>query len=672
MNRLDSEFILDFGLIREEIILSFRERIALGKRLKLYKSELDTLIQTFIERLKGLSTPDEIQILCQAEIALLEEGYERLTLASDYIPRYRKAIEDAIAEGRLSDVNTHQYVRWQRVTGLAETRQEHWALTCFKYSPEEYEALDQRQARVNRKRLLNLKSVDPWLYVAKLDELLHSTGKFAARHRAIAVAGLTGRRIGEVLARGAFSLTEHPFMLHFTGQQKHERDGYAILTLIPAEALLQEIEKFRAMAETRALMALDGKSLTQAINKFDVQVNRECDRLLMNPGIVPPLEGKAHVTVHNLRSLWGAIAVYLFCPPQHHEYAFLQHYLGHVLESPATGHYFRYQLVDDKGHPIHEKGIKLASVPDLPLLGDESVGEHSDTAPTQFVDEMIETELQTYLFAKSQGSASNLPSSTSPATSSRKSQMSESKPPSSQEEKAQRDSPLSSEIEGLKAYVDHRLQELHQLLNRQQGAQTPSPQSDDSSEQLLQENQSLKDNIAKLMRQERQYATELAQLRSENQALQTQLQEAQSKLDRFRQLLIGDEAEVSQTKKSQPDTPSQPITQSAVGSSTKFREQPVAIAATRGRKPGKALERASHIFDAVREWNRLHPEETFAINPGLLETVFKVHRKAAKQFCEEYQNELWDYHQEIGMQSEHAHNRGKDVQQLWQFVQNYT
>jgi hypothetical protein len=671
VNRPDAELMLNFGLIREEIILSFRERIALGKRLKLYKSELDTLIQAFIAQLKGLSTPDEIQALCRAEIALLEEGYERLTLASDYIPRYRKAIEDAIAEGRLSDVDTHQYVHRQRVTGIAETRQEHWALTFFKYSPEEYEALDQRQARVNRKRLLNLKSVDPWLYVAKLDELLHSTGKFAARHQAIAIAGLTGRRIGEVLARGAFSLTEHPFMLHFTGQQKHERNGYAILTLIPAETLLQEIEKFRAMAETRSLMVLDGKSLTQSINKFDVQVNRECDRLLMNPGIVPPLEGKAHVTVHNLRSLWGAIAVYLFCPPQHHEYAFLQHYLGHVLESPATGHYFRYQLVDVKGHPIHEKGIKLASIPELPLLEDEWVGDHSDTAPTQFIDETIETGLQTHLFPESQKVTSDPQSPISPAKSTRKSQMSKSKPPSPQE-KAEKDSPSLSEIEGLKAYVDHQLQELHQLLNRQRGAQAPSHQSDDSSEQLRQENQSLKDNIAKLMRQERQYVTELVQLRNENQALQTQLQEAQSKLDRFRQLLMGDEAEVSQPEKSQPDTLLQPVSHTAVGPPAKTKEQTVAIAATRGRKPGKALERALHIFDAVREWNRLHPEETFAINPGLLETVFKVHRKAAKQFCEKYQNELWDYHQEIGVQSEHAHNRGKDVQQLWQFVQQYS
>lgn len=659
--------MLNLSLIREEIILRFRERIAMGKRIKLYRSELDTLIQTFIESLKGHSTPEEIQTLCQAEIALLEEGYERLTLASDYIPCYRKAIEGAIAAGDLSVDNAHQYVHRQRMTGIEESRQEHWALTFFKYSSAEYEALDQRQARVNRKRLLNLKSVDPWVYVAKLDELLHSTGKFAARHQAIAIAGLTGRRIGEVLARGVFSLTEHPFMLHFTGQQKHERDGYAILTLIPAETLLQEIEKFRAMAETRSLMALEEKSLTQAINKFDVQVNRECDRLLMKTGIVPPLVGKEHVTVHNLRSLWGAIAVYLFCPPQHHEYAFLQHYLGHVLESPATGHYFRYQLVDAKGNPIHEKGIKLAAVPELPLLEEEWIEADSEPIPTRFTDEVTEAKFQTCLFPESQETSFLPPNSNSPAKSTQKSNMSKAKSQSPQKEAFQQASD-SSEIEALKVYVDSQLRELHQLLHRQQGSADASSSADRSSTEICQENQALKDDIAKLLRQEKQYVAELAQLRRENQSLKAQLQEAQSKLDRFRQLLMGDEEQVPQARESPSVAHPLPVAEAT----PKTREGPVAIAVSRGRKPGKALERATHIFDAVREWNRLHPEETVAINPGLLETVFKIHRKAAKQFCEEYQNELWDYHQEIGVQTEHAHNRGKDVQQLWQFVQNYS
>jgi hypothetical protein len=664
MTQISCEFSISMiraDRIRADIIDRFRDRIGQGKRVKLYKEELEGLIEGFIALLEQTDSPADIQRLCQAEIALLEEGYERVTLASDYIPRYRKAIEAALEGGRLSDEARHEYVHHQRMTGIQERRQEHWALTFLKYSPEEYEALDKRQAQVNRKRLLSLKAVNPWLYVEKLDELLHSTGKFAARHRAIAIAGVTGRRIGEVLARGTFSLTHHPFMLHFEGQQKQERDGYDILTLIPAQSLLQEIEQFRAMAEIRELLSLEGKALTQAINKFDVQVNRECDRALMKTGIVPPLDGKEHVTVHNLRSLWGAIAVYLFCPPHHHEYAFLQHYLGHVLESSATGHYFRYQLVNGYGEPIQDKGIKLASIPELPLL--DPTGEEEVSIP-------LLLDLQGGEDREEAGSTSSLQIDTppilqlsaTPAKRTRKTSMSNAKTRSTQKKKGDEGETQLSlpEVDALRTYVDTQLQELRSLLQQQSLAP-----SGFASDDLRRENQSLKDEITKLLRKSKQESAEIKKLRAENQALTAQLQEAQAKFDSVRQLLMGDVQEVSNL--SLPD----PSQETAIASPRPLESQPTPDKAPRGRKPGKAMERARHIYDAVREWNRLHPNETFVVNPGLLETIFKIHRQAAKQFCDEYQNELWEYQQEIGVQVEHSHNRGKNIQKLWEFVQHY-
>jgi hypothetical protein len=664
MTQISCEFSISMiraDRIRADIIDRFRDRIGQGKRVKLYKEELEGLIEGFIALLEQTDSPADIQRLCQAEIALLEEGYERVTLASDYIPRYRKAIEAALEGGRLSDEARHEYVHHQRMTGIQERRQEHWALTFLKYSPEEYEALDKRQAQVNRKRLLSLKAVNPWLYVEKLDELLHSTGKFAARHRAIAIAGVTGRRIGEVLARGTFSLTHHPFMLHFEGQQKQERDGYDILTLIPAQSLLQEIEQFRAMAEIRELLSLEGKALTQAINKFDVQVNRECDRALMKTGIVPPLDGKEHVTVHNLRSLWGAIAVYLFCPPHHHEYAFLQHYLGHVLESSATGHYFRYQLVNGYGEPIQDKGIKLASIPELPLL--DPTGEEEVSIP-------LLLDLQGGEDREEAGSTSSLQIDTppilqlsaTPAKRTRKTSMSNTKTRSTQKKKGDEGETQLSlpEVDALRTYVDTQLQELRSLLQQQSLAP-----SGFASDDLRRENQSLKDEITKLLRKSKQESAEIKKLRAENQALTAQLQEAQAKFDSVRQLLMGDVQEVSNL--SLPD----PSQETAIASPRPLESQPTPDKAPRGRKPGKAMERARHIYDAVREWNRLHPNETFVVNPGLLETIFKIHRQAAKQFCDEYQNELWEYQQEIGVQVEHSHNRGKNIQKLWEFVQHY-
>ena len=357
---------------RANIIHKFRSRIAEGKRNKLSKRELESLIESLIARLRRAKSSEEIHEICRSEISLLEEGYKKLTLASIYIPRYRAAIKEAIASNQLqlTPKTSHTYQYQQRVTGKQETRSEHWALTYLKYTPEEYEKLDTRQAKVNRQQLLNLKTVQLDRYLDAIHELLHSQEKFAARHQAIAIAALTGRRMGEVVARGTFSLTKHPYQLHFTGQQKYERDGYDIVTLIPADYLLDKISEFRAQPEIQTFEALEETALKKQLNQFDVQVNKECDKRLRATQIVPPLEGKKSVTIHNLRSLWGAIAVYFFCPEEHHEYAFLQHYLGHVLKSSATGHYFRYQLVDTEGQILKNKGVKLEGVPVLPLLED--------------------------------------------------------------------------------------------------------------------------------------------------------------------------------------------------------------------------------------------------------------------------------------------------------------
>jgi hypothetical protein len=297
----------------------------------------------------------------------LEEGYKTSTVAFDYLPKYRKALEIAIAEGLipLNEENSHRYVHSQRITGIEEERFEHYALTYLKYDPATYEGLDKRNKLTNRNKQLNLKGVNPELYLERLEELLLSEESFQSRHRAIAIAGLTGRRLNEVLARGRFSLSEHPFLLRFDGHSKVEREVYDIVTLVEAKRLLPYIESFREMEEVRPLLELSGEELATAVNKFDVQVNRECNKYLT--GIVPPLEGRDAVSVHNLRGLWGAISSYFFCPPDSHEYPFLQHYLGHAIDSSATGHYFRYRLIDETGNYLEERGVKIPLFGELPL-----------------------------------------------------------------------------------------------------------------------------------------------------------------------------------------------------------------------------------------------------------------------------------------------------------------
>jgi hypothetical protein len=60
------------------------------------------------------------------------------------------------------------------------------------------------------------------------------------------------------------------------------------------------------------------------------------------------------------------------------------------------------------------------------------------------------------------------------------------------------------------------------------------------------------------------------------------------------------------------------------------------------------------------------------LNPGLLESIFRIHRKAAQSFCELYQDAIAAYHQTLGIKTFQSHNRGKDVDALKAFIEQKT
>jgi arsenate reductase-like glutaredoxin family protein len=188
----------------------------------------------------------------------------------------------------------------------------------------------------------------------------------------------------------------------------------------------------------------------------------------------------------------------------------------------------------------------------------------------------------------------------------------------------------------------------------------------------------LRTRIATLERENQTLAQEhsraIAQLQTEKETLTQQLKQAQDKLDRFRQLLNSNDppaiepAQQKQTHRTQQPQPNK----TAIVPEPVSEIAPEPASKPRGPQPGKAFQRAETIVLAIKDWNRLHPNETFAINAGLLETVFRVHRQAVKTFLETYQNELWDYHQDLGVESPRWHNRGKDTQKLKTFVTQTT
>jgi benzoyl-CoA reductase/2-hydroxyglutaryl-CoA dehydratase subunit BcrC/BadD/HgdB len=80
---------------RQTLIERFRQRINTGTRTRLSIDEFALLATSFVDRLKSLTAQAEIRQACAEEIALLEEGYSQASIASRYLPIYRKLIKDA-------------------------------------------------------------------------------------------------------------------------------------------------------------------------------------------------------------------------------------------------------------------------------------------------------------------------------------------------------------------------------------------------------------------------------------------------------------------------------------------------------------------------------------------------------------------------------------------------
>jgi len=373
--------VTQLDLSREEIIAQYRQRIQKGDRTKLSKHELEQLALHFVDRLKSLNSPAQIKALCEAEIALLQEGYPQATIAGNQLPLYRQLIKDAIKTGTLplTDENSHVVAWTKRNTGEPGQTQEHFALDYLKYDQATYQQIRGEVTAANNSRQDNLQRVPLQRYLDTAVELLASNDE---RHLAIALAALTGRRHTEVISKGQFHMTHHSYLVHFQGQQKKQINegeaahGFDILTLVPATQVLGGIERFRTLPVIQQLEGVDSKDPRMRV--LNTRIDREVKCLFQDSGIVPVLTGKKTVSIHRLRGVYGAIAIHFFCPPTKHVHRFLQHYLGHVLDqqqaapnSMATSHYFHYRLVDEQGQPLEAQGVLLDARGLPPLAEDE-------------------------------------------------------------------------------------------------------------------------------------------------------------------------------------------------------------------------------------------------------------------------------------------------------------
>ena len=628
-----------FDLTREEIVQNFRSRINKGSGHKLKKKERECLTLIFLDRLiemnsRGQDTREQIEKLCLEEKNLLEEGFPKSSINSVYLPNYTRVLREAITSRKLPLNEQNSYPKhWVKRDGSEQgDTQTHYALDFLTYDTATQNKLRAKTTVNNNKRQDSLKPIHLYAYVYCLQKLLTSKDP---EDLTIAIAGLTGRRHAEVVCVGEFKITNHPYLIHFQGQQK-KADSiiYEILSLIPAEQLIPIIQRYREIPEIKALAGLDDDS--PKVEAFNTRINRRTQSLFGDSNLVPILDGFKTVSIHRLRGIYGAIAIHYFCRDQQHQHRFLQNYLGHVLNkkdinapnSRATDHYFHYYLVDEHGTPITTKGVKLKDIPQLPEFPQDATTQFSETPALQAlqVDQpKLNSNQYLQIHPEQYSRWINALKNISEANTQQDKMQQllsflESGPKQTSEEQANTENEKQSIFD-----LSRTLALLtEEILDLRQQIQELTKQRDEAKEKL----QNTDDTQA-----------QITYLKSENLKLK---QSQTSLLAAYNQLL---------TNNNQTHQP-QNTTQQQIKS--------------------KPLKRAIAIFEAIKQWNQLYPERTFALTKSLLESTFNIHRQAAAEFLQTNQTAIDQYHKSVGITKTRGHNRqiGRNIEELKNFV-NY-
>lgn len=618
------------------MITRYRDRIASGERTKLTQEDLHRLIDTFLEQLQGLTTQDEIQALCEAEIALLEEGYPKATIGKVYLPMYRKSIKTAAAEGKLpmTETTSRQYTYTKRESGETGEGHDHRALDFLKYDNATYSAIAGKSAERNNEKQDKLKPVNPDVYLAKAFELLQSDDPFEL---AVGIAATTGRRFSEVVDKGLIQATDQPYWVSFSGQLKKKATAGSYLTpcLVPAADVLAALERFRSHPRIARVVGASARDLNRSLAN---SVKRAVERHFGATGMIPVLEGEASVTVHNLRGVYGEICIHYFCHPSRGMARFVQERLGHVISeeelkranASATQHYFHYYLVDGKGKHIGSKGVKLAEGEAMPT----PIELTSESQP----ESLPETQ------------------------------------PHQQPEWLDAIAALTKQMQAL-TQENQRLWTHLSTMDRQV---TQAPTATDTSF-FTREIESLRAQLAALKQERDQAAVELEQVEGEQVALQQQFE--QERLA-YQQRIEGLTELLKQTPPTAQVTLPQPVEVPVAASEAAVvpapQRQPLKPVQPTQLKPkrehitkaGSADQRVEAAMRAVMDWNRQHESDSakFAITQSLLQKTTGSNMPAVKRVMETFKEEIYEHNSEYALDTD-RHNYGRDFGEIKAWVQ---
>jgi len=602
---------------REDIISRYRDRIATGQRTKLTDAEQTQLIEAFVERLRSLTTEAEIKALCESELNLMEEGYQKATIAKDRLRYYRTATKIAMADGKLpmTDETSRVYTYAPRNSDESVEAHDHRSLDYLKYDTATYRTIAEESSQRNNQKQDRLKPVSLSEYLSKASELLRSDDPFDL---IVGVAALTGRRFSEVVTKGTLQATDDPHSVTFGGQtkKKEEADSYLIPCLIPSVDVLSALERFRSHPRISRLNGMSASNINRSLaNSIKLTVQKHFG------SIVPTLEGEAGLTIHNLRGVYAEIAVHYFCPPNRGVARYVQERLGHVISAQelkrsnasATQHYFHYFLTDENGKQIGEKGVKLDQGKALPIPEPTIVSQ-----PENQVETATTTEKRT----------------------------------------DQQDS--TNAIAALSEQVTTLTQEINQIWNHITHMNTQAPQAPQAPQAVT--------DTTLLRREIETLRTELEQTKADNESLREQLaQTHQIYKERVGALtdLLKQAPVTAQT--------SQPVESISTRAVTMPAPKPQSATPKREHitTAGSADQRVESAMRAMMQWNRDHDSDSakFAITQSLLQKTTGSNMPAVKRVMSEYQNEIHEHNSEYALDPE-RHNYGKDLSEIKTFVQS--
>lgn len=595
---------------REDIISRYRDRIATGQRTKLTDAEQTQLIEAFVERLRNLTTEAEIKALCESELALLEEGYQKATIAKDRLRHYRKAIKVAMADGKLlmTAETSRVYTYTPRDSDESVEAHDHRALDFLKYDHKTYSTIAEDSATRNNEKQDRLKPVSLADYISKATELLQSSDPF---EMVVGIVAVTGRRFSEAVG-GGMELTDQPYWVTFLGQLKKrgEADSYLIPCLVPAADILSVLDRFRSHPRIVRVVEMAPQDINRSLaNSVKLAVQRHFT------GIVPTLDAEAGLTIHNLRGVYAEIAVHYFCPPDRGVARFVQETLGHAISeqemkrsnASATQHYFHYFLTDENGKHVGAKGVKLDQGKALPI-------------PEPTIVRQPETQIKTAIAAEKR---------------------------TDQQDSTNAIALLAEQVANLK-------KEIQTIWNHMN---TQAPTATDTT-LLIREIETLR--------------VELEQARSENETLKQQLAQAhdayQQRIEGLTQLLK-QAPPIAQPSVIQPIKALETSTKTTVAPELK-PQPPMATTRRHITTTGTADQRIEGAMRAVMTWNREHDSDSakFAITQSLLQKCTGSNMAAVKRVMSECRNEIHEHNSEYALDPD-RHNYGMSLDAIKAFVQ---